>query len=52
MQQHDEDAKTIDYRSPATRVSDRTRTTRMNIVVLGGIVVVVVVLGIYLIGGF
>ncbi|MET0721658.1 MAG: hypothetical protein ABWY64_12580 [Tardiphaga sp.] len=51
MKQTDETAKTIDYRSPAIRISDRARTSKSSFLAIGTAIAIVLGLAVYSIAG-
>jgi hypothetical protein len=52
MKQDDQSTETIDYRSPASRSSDRSHASKSNIVAIVAVFAVIIGLGVFLIGGF
>ena len=52
MKRDDHNTEATDYRSPASRSSDRSRTTKSNTVVIAIVAIIIIGLGVFLIGGF
>jgi hypothetical protein len=42
----------IDHRGPADRLSDRKRTNKSNLLVVGAVAAIVIGLGVFIVGGF